>query len=345
MLERDARGEGALAGHVVLRIATFVSSRGHDPAPLFREFGLSLEALGARGVRVPYSVVEALGVRAAELTGVEHIGLQLAQVPPEPGRLDAGLLMVMAAATVRRGFELVARLQRYWGDGQRLVLLPTAGGLRVRYVYPRGEALGEVRRHCDECALAEQVAGLRYMTGVDARPRLVRFRHPAPAELREHEAFFRCPLEFGQEHTELVLDDATLELPLKTAQENFRELFEREVERALAALPERRTLAARVRSVVESTLAEGRCTLEATARSLRTSTRTLQRRLREEGTSFGEVVDALRRELAREYLARNLPIPELSELLGYAEPSAFHHAFKRWTGRSPEQSRRDQASG
>jgi AraC-like DNA-binding protein len=290
---------------------------------------------------VPYSTVVALGERAAELTGTESIGLHLAQVPHDPNDLDAGLLMVMAAATVRRAFELVVRLQRYWGDGQRFALVPTEGGARVRYVYPLSTELTSARRQSDECALAECVAGIRHMTGTDARPRLVRFAHPPPTDPREHLAFFRCPVEFGQAHTELVLDDATMDLPLRTAQEIFQQMFQREVERALAAMPELRTFAASVRGAVKSALSSGRCTLEATAKSLRTSTRTLQRRLREEGTSFDEILDALRRELARAYLERGLPIPEISTLLGYAEASAFHHAFKRWTGRSPEQTRRE----
>jgi AraC-like DNA-binding protein len=63
--------------------------------------------------------------------------------------------------------------------------------------------------------------------------------------------------------------------------------------------------------------------------------RTLQRRLREEGTSFAAIVDALRREMALAYLDRRVSIPEVAQLLGYADTTAFHHAFRRWTGSSP----------
>jgi AraC-like DNA-binding protein len=57
--------------------------------------------------------------------------------------------------------------------------------------------------------------------------------------------------------------------------------------------------------------------------------------LRDEGTSFAEVVDALRREMAVAYLDRGIPIAEVASLLGYADTTAFHHAFRRWTGSSP----------
>jgi AraC-like DNA-binding protein len=86
---------------------------------------------------------------------------------------------------------------------------------------------------------------------------------------------------------------------------------------------------------VRAALASGGCTLAGTARGLGVSTRTMQRRLAAEGTSFAAVVDALRRELACTYLDRRVPIPEIAALLGYADGTAFHHAFRRWTGSTP----------
>jgi AraC-like DNA-binding protein len=65
----------------------------------------------------------------------------------------------------------------------------------------------------------------------------------------------------------------------------------------------------------------------------------LQRKLQAEATSFGELIEALRRELADAYLAQDVPIQEVAWQLGYKTPSAFHHAFKRWTGHTPQQAR------
>jgi AraC-like DNA-binding protein len=61
----------------------------------------------------------------------------------------------------------------------------------------------------------------------------------------------------------------------------------------------------------------------------------LQRRLQQEGTTFAEVIDTLRHELARGYLEQGVGLPDVAELLGYADVTAFHHAFRRWTGESP----------
>lgn len=79
--------------------------------------------------------------------------------------------------------------------------------------------------------------------------------------------------------------------------------------------------------------------MAAVAAKLHMSPRTLQRRLKEEGTSHEELLEGLRHTLAKLYLDKHLGIAEVSYLLGYANPTAFHRAFKRWTGHSPEQHR------
>jgi AraC-like DNA-binding protein len=76
------------------------------------------------------------------------------------------------------------------------------------------------------------------------------------------------------------------------------------------------------------------------AQKLALSTRTLSRKLRDEGVTFAEVLDETRIALAKRYLAeRDLPVSEIAWLLGYAEVSSFTHAFKRWTGETPRQFR------
>jgi len=74
------------------------------------------------------------------------------------------------------------------------------------------------------------------------------------------------------------------------------------------------------------------------------SERSLQRRLADEGQTFDALLDELRHELALRYLAdKTLAIAEVAFLLGYSEPSAFHRAFKRWTGKTPTQARQHAA--
>jgi AraC-like DNA-binding protein len=337
---RDGRAvsaAGTISARVVVRIVDFVAARGHDAEALCRASGASLQTLRAVDARVPYGVAEALGRRATEITRDPNIGLHLAQDVRDTRVYDAGLLMLMASPSLRAGLEWVERHQRYWGDGERYSLVPVPGGTVVRFALHDAE--GDYQRHADECAMAEIAVGARALSARDVLPRAVRFRHASPADTSEHVTVFGCVPEFGAPHTEIELDDEVLDAPLPHANAAFRAIFQAQVDRALAALPARSGMAAPVRAAVQAALVGGQCSLARTASVLGVSVRTLQRRLRDEGTSFEQVVDALRREMAAEYLDKELAIQEIAWLLGYAEASAFHHAFKRWTGTTPEQAR------
>jgi AraC-like DNA-binding protein len=91
-----------------------------------------------------------------------------------------------------------------------------------------------------------------------------------------------------------------------------------------------------VRQVLCRLLPQGEPKREAVAQALLLSERTLQRRLQEEGTSYQQLLDDTRRELAEQYLAQpNLPLLEIAYLLGFADPSNFFRAFRRWFDATP----------
>ncbi|MBK7394980.1 MAG: AraC family transcriptional regulator [Myxococcales bacterium] len=329
----SAGPHGTLAARLLLRVVAFCRARGHDPVALCRSAALDLEALQAPEARVPYASAIRLGEQALALTNDPEFGLHLAEDVRDAQGFDAGVLLLMASPTVRAAFDQMLKNQRYWGDGDRSRLVPLRDGVAVRYLLPG--TTGEYARHAHECALAEVLIGVRTLTGERLSPRVVRFRHARPASTRAHEQLFDCPLEFGAAHDEIVFDDAALDTPMKHANEAFFAVFSRQVEQALARLPKSASASANVRAAVHAALVGGHCTLATTARALATTPRTLQRRLEDEGTSFGEVVDALRRELATSYLDHGLPLAEVASRLGYADTTAFHRAFRRWTGSSP----------
>lgn len=330
---RSSSFEGTLSARMLLRVVEFCRTRGHDVRAMCAQAGLTLEALTAPDGRVHYATAARLGQIALEVTRDQNFGLHLATDVRETANFDAGTLLLMASSTVRVALDRMVAHQRYWGDGDRATLRPARNGMTIRYRLPGAE--GAYARHADECAMAEIAIGVRVLTGKALNPRLVRFRHSAPRSVEEHCALFGCPIEFEAVHTELVFDDAVLATPMEHANDVFFSIFEQQVDRALARLPVRTRTSEAVRSAIRGALGGGRCTLAGTARALGMSTRTVQRRLHVEGTSFAELVDALRREMAVAYLDRGLSISEVASLLGYSDTTAFHHAFRRWTGSSP----------
>jgi AraC-like DNA-binding protein len=325
--------KGTVSARLALRLLAFCGRRGCDEDRLCRAAGLTRESLSAAEARLPWSSLLALGEHALAAVDDPDFGLHLAEMVGDPGHYDAGVLLLLASPTVRAAFTQMVKNQRYWGDGDRYRLVPERRGIAVRYSLV-GVA-GAYARHADECAMAEVTLGVRAMTGRPVAPAEVTFRHAAPARLATHGRIFGAQVTFGAPRTEIVFDHAALDTPLAHANAMFCAVFARQVEQAMARLPAEAGASGPVRAAVQAALLGGDCTLSRTARALGTSGRSLQRRLREEGTSFAAIVDALRRELAESYLDHGLPLPEVARRLGYADTTAFHRAHRRWTGRSP----------
>ncbi|QRN98109.1 AraC family transcriptional regulator ligand-binding domain-containing protein [Archangium violaceum] len=327
----------ALSSRLVLQALNIAAEHGVPVEVLCRELGMRLADFDDPELRIPYTVLDTLLERSVEITGDDNLGLHMARmshVDPD----DAASLVILTSATLKESMVRGCRYQRVWGDGERFKVEETERGVRMRFT-PVG-AWRPAHRHMAEIALAQVAVGMRFFTGADVHPLQVRFVHPAPADLREHEELFACPLVFGAPHNDIEFSHEDAELPFVHADALLSSMFEQQAQRALAKLPVTASLAERVREQVRRTLAGGDFSFEAVARALHMPQRTLQRKLAEEGQSYAGILEAVRRELSEDYLRRRMSIAEVSFLLGYGEPATFHRAFKRWWGMSPESFRR-----
>lgn len=156
---------------------------------------------------------------------------------------------------------------------------------------------------------------------------------------REIEGFFGATISRGKEHS-FAVSIADAELPFLTANDGMWAMFEPELRRRLMNLDASATTRERVRAALIELVPAGKTALSDVAQKLAASTRTLQRKLNDEGTSFQDVLDETRKELALHYLRRtNISSGEISFLLGFSEPSSFFRAFQGWTGLTPERAR------
>jgi AraC-like DNA-binding protein len=189
-------------------------------------------------------------------------------------------------------------------------------------------------RHYHEYTLAFLAVRGRMLVGDAAAPSEVRFMHPAPAVTAEHARIFRAPVRFGQPMNELVVPKAVLDLPLPTANAAASAALGRAGETLLGT--DANDVLESARAATRAALDGGDVSLEAVARRLRVGARTLQRRLHEHGTSYARLLDDVRSETARRWVEqRTMSFGEIAFGLGFSEPSAFHRAFKRWTGVTP----------
>ncbi|MEL6188554.1 MAG: helix-turn-helix transcriptional regulator, partial [Myxococcota bacterium] len=137
-----------------------------------------------------------------------------------------------------------------------------------------------------------------------------------------------------------VISAEDAQRPFATANDTMWHILEPALERRLDELAREASMTERVRTVLAELLPIRRGTAEEVSARVGTGVRTLQRRLRDEGQSFQEILSATRLQLARNYLqTTSLSCSEISGLLGYQNPSSFSRAFQSWTGVSPEKAR------
>jgi AraC-like DNA-binding protein len=181
----------------------------------------------------------------------------------------------------------------------------------------------------------------RVLTGQNLVPQHFSIAHHRSEGIAEMSRFVGTAVEFGAPTDEFALNANARELPLIHTDPYLNNLLLKYCEIALAdrgaGISQLRT---RVENAISSVLPHGRVRLEDVARSLGMSKRTLARKLSDEGLNYSEILEHLRRDLAVRYLNdRKLHVSKIAWLLGFSEVSAFTHACKRWTGKTPRQMR------
>jgi len=196
-------------------------------------------------------------------------------------------------------------------------------------------------RHQIEFWLTTIIRILRQVTDTRLAPHRLKIRHRRSETPAEMKIFFGCDIEFGAESDEIILPTSVTSLPIVGRDNYLNELLRQYAETALADRSKQHTAhRSAVERVLPQLLPHAKASMSNVAKQLGVSTRTLSRKLREEGAPFTVILDETRAALAKAYLAeRDLPVTEIAWLLGYREVSSFTHAFKRWTAKTPQQFR------
>jgi len=300
---------------------------GYDRTALLAAAHVDVDSLNQPDVRLPCTVYGALIETAHRMRPARNLGMQLARATPL-GAYSLLDYLVLTSDTVRAA---VTQLARYF----RLIGAPTtfeivdAGECTTIVVESGGSHFAA------EYTIALVIFHLRTETGGVFGPERVDFVC-RPDEIAELERAFGCPVTGSAESNCVVLSRRTCDLPLAHANPTLRALLEQhpdaDVSDAAAS-----TVPDQVKRVLRGRVNGGEARIEAVARELAMAPRTLQRKLGEHGLTFHDLVEDARKAAAARHLGdRRLSIAEIAYLLGYSEPAAFHRAFKRWHGVSPQ---------
>jgi AraC-like DNA-binding protein len=268
---------------------------------------------------------------ALRLSGDPSLALHIAEAMPQ-GAFGIVEYVCRSAPTLGEALHQWVRYLGILDDAVEVGLVDLGPDVALR-VITESEAPAPASH---ELCFAVIVRHARQMVGGRFQLSAVRFEHRVPVkQVGEYRAFFGATVAFGADSTELVLPKGVLDAPLSAADPNLLSILQATAEEKRARRTADPLHTDLVRRALRTALSSDAAQLEAVARRLGLTARSLQRRLRDEGTSFQALRDDVRRTLADRYLGEGFSLAEISFLLGFSEPSAFFRAFKRWTGLTP----------
>lgn len=309
-----------------------LAARGIDVGAFLEELGLPNDLLENPDARLRRSQQEALWRHAIEVTGDPLLPARVAQAfPPE----TIGVFTYLAKAS-GTGPDAVHRIRNIVGlmqDGSELELR-FEPGLAVLRVENRDGYIPILP--ASEYSAALHVFIGRALSEGKREPAEVRIAHPAPPHAAEFEALLGVPVRWGSGENAVAFPREQFGEPLPGADPGLSELLERYAVEMLSRIPSDDSFVDRVCDVLTPRLPDGSPGIEDVAAELRMSARSVRRRLREEGTTYRETLDSLRSALAKRQLEEGEKnVEEIAHGLGFSDASAFHKAFRRWTGSSP----------
>ncbi len=248
---------------------------------------------------------------------------------------SAVYFLAASCATVREGIAASVANVSAWTTAYTISATPWQDGMSLVL---DGLDPGRLGARCEaEFQLADFLASIRIAAGDGFVPPRITFAHPAPRDASAHRSYFGPGLDFGAPHTEMVLPDNVLDLPVHTAQPGLAGVLAGHIAGLRAAHGTPPSYALRVREwLLDQFLSGKRLTVASAARALTVSERTLHRRLAAEGATFRGICEDTRRQLAVD-LVRTSPraFKEIASSVGFADSRSFHRAYLRWTGTTP----------
>jgi len=322
---------------------SYLDRRGIDAEPALFGAGLSRRQLSENDVGVSV----ASQYRFLELAAIEAndhlLGLHVAT---EMDARAIGILFYLAGSspTVSEALENLAHYSATSNEALVLEIFRQKDEviLAIRHV----QEFDERHQQFFELLALWFVRTLHTQTNLDFAPLRVTFTHPRDAGQREVHRLLRCPVEFAQTVDSWILPQRVMDLPIVSGDSYLLRILTVHADELLTERHSVTGLQSIVADQLISLLPSGESRAAVVAQRLNMSTRSFARQLAKEGTTFGEILERLRRRLATRYLEHDrMSIKQIAWLLGYSQVGAFNHAYRRWTGTSPARARQKHPPG
>jgi AraC-like DNA-binding protein len=275
----------------------------------------------------------------AEISEDPGVGLRLAS-EDRLERYDPVAIVAVCTRSFRDALQRMARYKQLTCPEQ-ITVIERENESAVRFTWLLAQE-SEPEVLVDLC-FAWIVSIARLGLGKTTHPKRVELQRPN-GSAAIYETYFGCPVHFNASQNMLVFDQQLMDIPFLTYNAELLAMVAPQLEAELRQQLAEKNLREHVKGVLKRVIAGQRPVIRDVAREIGMSTRTLQRRLTEDGITFQQLLEEARRELARHYLLHSsLELNETAYLLGYEDANSFFRAFHAWEGTSPGQWRANQA--
>jgi AraC-like DNA-binding protein len=333
--------------YAIIGLDRMVTRLGGDIHGLMAASGIPENALRKPDMLISNQRVCELVERAAAELDCPDFGLRWAMAMA-PDYLNAGPVMALSrfVANAREWYRELIGYWAYHTNAYSFELIEnvTADTSVFRYV-----VLGSnwSPRNCTEAIIANVVGICRTVAGLpDESPIEMRFTHSAPADTSLYNSFFGCSVKFDQPHTEIEFPNHMLDYRVDGRLQIFLNIIKRYIQHRIDRIEYYdMNVLTNVELAIKSLMGTGRVDLNSVAEALSLHPRKLNRLLTEEGSSYSQILEKVRRQLAMEMLENTeVPIAQIAGLLDYTTTAPFTSAFTKWAGTSPLQWRKSRRS-
>jgi AraC-like DNA-binding protein len=329
----------ASAGRILWR---YLEKNNIDADALFRKFGLEPSSIQGPRTRFPLKLLQSAWAEAATITQNENIGLESA-IHYTPLDLNALGVTFLSSATLMEALQRLKRYESVLNSSLTVSLVETENRLDV-FTEVSVESV-ELMKIMEDSRQSILINLCRLGLSDSLDPVEVAFTYPQPKNTGDHFAVFRCPLLFSQPSSRITFDLSDTQRQFTAANREIAVNSDQILDAMIRDL-DKSDLVTRVKRAIVDDLPSGTPSEEDIASRVHVSCRTLQRRLADENTSFRKLILEVRHELAEKYISdKDMPLAEISYMLGFADTSSFSRAFKRWTGDSPAAYRSNAQAG
>lgn len=334
------------SGRFLLRLIDFAVMQGADREILISASGYSQTELTDETLQISADDFCNTIQKAIEDTGDNYLGLHAGEFM---NLASAGLIgqITQTSASIREALDYCCAFANLGCKAipKKMVETPTRFKLSLMPSPLWTTPPMHIVRHITDGIIAFTLREFHTLTHEQFYPLEIHFGFKRPENITEYQRVYKCPLKFGQKETAIYFDKKHLEKPIVTKDYRLLRILVEHAQEKVKELESSRHFHSLVKRTLINLMDPDFPTIEQVALTLNISTRTLQRRLKEEGYSFKEILEETRKSFALSYIKnKELSVNEIADLLHYADGSTFIRSFKRWTGKTPKAYRSELAA-